>query len=118
MSSSPTTYETVRPQSRDQRLPAESFQDWNIRTRVQRRISQRGATEDTIVSLISIAVALVFIGGIVLVGYFGGSAKCANRARLMEVEHSFALFQGCMVKYRGHWLPIEAIREVGIGGEQ
>jgi hypothetical protein len=62
MSRSPTTYETVSPQNRDQRLPVESFQTWNIRARVLRRVSQRGAVDDfTVFVLGGFALWIVWV---------------------------------------------------------
>lgn len=116
MSRSPTTYETVSPQNGDQRLPVDSFQTLNIRARVLRHVSQRGYLD---IEVVFWACVVPVILGLMTWGlaYWLGSSTCGSRAQLMEMEHSYGALQGCMVKYRGRWLPLESIREVGIGGE-
>lgn len=39
---------------------------------------------------------------------------CKQRAQLMAEAFSYTPIQGCMVKVRGRWLPIEAFRDVGL----
>lgn len=64
---------------------------------------------------LSLCVVVVIVVGVANLTSF---AKCSSRGRLMGPEYSWGPVQGCMVKYRGHWLPIEAIREIGLGGTQ
>ncbi len=110
----PTNYETVTNANDVPGLTPTSFQDWNIRARVRRRVSQRGSAE-LLGSFLGLVVTVLLVWAMI---YIPGSITCSNRAELMGVEYSFATFQGCMVKYQGRWLPIEAIRDVGMGGAQ
>ncbi len=48
------------------------------------------------------AIAMVFFGVCAL-----EQASCSSKADKMEMEHSWTFFQGCMVKDKGRWWPIE-----------
>jgi hypothetical protein len=47
---------------------------------------------------------------LILVGvYLANSAACTAKSVSFE-DHDYGVFQGCMVKHNGRWLPLENIR--------
>lgn len=59
-------------------------------------------------------LAVVGFVGLMGLAIAGENYKCSSRAELMQLEKSYGPLQGCMVKVRGKWLPLSAIREVDI----
>jgi glucose uptake protein GlcU len=61
------------------------------------------------VTVIMAALLTALITGVL----FGmGAYGCSSRAQMMGLAHSYGLVQGCMVKTKAGWRPVEAIREV------
>jgi hypothetical protein len=62
--------------------------------------------EDFIVMIIGSAVLLLIIGGIAAAFDY---ASCNSKASAMHVEKTWGPLQGCIVKYRGAYVPIDNI---------
>lgn len=43
-------------------------------------------------------------------GYALASWSCSSRAETMGIKHTFGLAQGCMVEWKGQWVPLSAVR--------
>jgi hypothetical protein len=59
----------------------------------------------SIVSIVTLSVLAVFVIAI-------DSYGCASKASRMQFDYSYGPIQGCMVKTRQGWRPIEAIRDI------
>jgi hypothetical protein len=55
---------------------------------------------------------VVLLGGTMAFSYYTGERTCAARWEQSGLESSFGLWQGCLVKVQGRWLPASTIREV------
>lgn len=62
--------------------------------------------DDVVMSVVVIG----FIFAVVALCYLSSSYKCSVKAEKQELEYSYALFQGCMVKQGGKWIDYERLR--------
>ena len=62
--------------------------------------------KETIMAIITIILLIVLpLTG----GYFIKKTAC-NQKSVSFDNHSYGLFQGCMVEHKGRWIPLENIR--------
>lgn len=54
-----------------------------------------------------VIVGLIF-GAIWLLNY----NKCSSRAEMMSLDYSWGPVQGCMVRTKAGWRPLEALRDI------
>lgn len=63
-------------------------------------------------SSMSVGTAIILLILLFVVAYGVGSSSCTSKAKLMKMEHDFGPFQGCMLKTKNGWRPIETLREI------
>lgn len=71
---------------------------------------QKGETlgELLLVFLAVFALILLCMG----IMYLVHSTRCSSQAKMMGTEHDYALFQGCMIKIKGKWIPLQNYRNI------
>lgn len=50
----------------------------------------------------------------VIMSYLIDPHICAATASQMRVEHTWTLFGGCVVEYRGEWVPLDKLQINGV----
>ena len=71
----------------------------------------RDVIVDILTWLFVIFILLVIVGGTNLAVYKINELKCRSKATMQNMEYSFGLFQGCMVKEEnGNWIDYNRLR--------
>ena len=55
---------------------------------------------------------MVIMAFVVLLTHGCGSIECETKADKMGLPHDYGMVQGCMVKVKGAWVPIESYRVI------
>lgn len=59
--------------------------------------------------IITAVGVLIMVGGILLIGTLD-YAECRAKTNMMQVERSWGPLQGCMIKHKGQWIPLDRFR--------
>lgn len=57
-----------------------------------------------------IALGILFMAGIALLLGAFDYAQCRAKTNMMQVERSWGPLQGCMIKHKGQWVPLDRFR--------
>ncbi len=59
---------------------------------------------------VKILLAILILIGLMWVGVYFIKQEACNQRTVSFEDHRYGLFQGCMVKHNGKWLPLDNIR--------
>lgn len=72
----------------------------------------KDAVAIVILAIVGLGAFAAFCAPFYAFGYYLERWECSSKARAMSVPYSFGPIQGCMVTYKGHVVPLEAVRAV------
>lgn len=61
---------------------------------------------------ITLFFGILIIGGLVILSHVSAAFRCESKAEKMGLEHDYGIVQGCMVKAKNGWIPMEAYRVI------